>query len=204
VTSDRVGILTVALAKVVAWLGAGAVAASVSGCAAGALASFAPMGVAAAQAVTISAAESASGGGQDAKDEQADRCEDLIKATPGVEEVRKNKEGTIEVRQWRLTERDGNPTWLFVRTKQAPEDGWQPDSKGITSLKFTPTLPDMLVPGEPQFLAYAPMTATTPAEGDKMAAMTSAFGAGDGVFEYQGRQYSFVLVKKLPCYKPSP
>lgn len=185
-------------------LGAGVLAVSVSGCAAAAFAQMAPMGVAAAQMVTISAAESASGGGQDAKDEQSDRCDELLKATPGIEEVRKNKEGTLEVRQWRLTERDGKPLWLFVRTKNAPEDGWQPDSKGIAGLKFTPPLADMLVPGEPEFLAYAPVTATTPAEADRMAAMTSSFGAGDGVFQYQGRTYSFVLVKKLPCYKPAP
>jgi hypothetical protein len=199
-----VGLLTAVLTTAATLLGAGAAAVSVSGCAAAAFAQMAPMGLAAAQMVTISAAESASGGGQDAKDEQTDRCDELLKATPGIEEVRKTKEGTIEVRQWRLTEREGKPLWLFVRTRNAPQDGWQPDSKGITSLKFTPALSDMLVPGEPQFLAYAPVTATTPAEADRMASMTSSFGAGDGVFEYQGRTYSFVLAKKLPCYKPAP
>jgi hypothetical protein len=184
-------------------LGFAVLGTSISGCAAAALANMAPMGVAAAQVVTISAAEQASGGGEDAKDEQSDRCQDLVKATPGIEEVRKAKDNSIESRQWRLTERDGSPVWLFVRTKTAPEDGWEPHSKRIASLKFTPPLADMLVPGEPEFLAYAPVTATTPAEGDQMASMTSSFGAGDGVFEFRGRTYSFVLTKKLPCFKPA-
>ncbi len=162
------------------------------------------MGVAAAQMVTISAAEQASGGGEDVKEEQSDRCEDLVKSTPGIEEVRKTKDGRLESRQWRLTERDGKPVWLAVKTPTAPEDGWEPHSKRIASLKFTPPLSDMLVPGEPEFIAYAPVTATTSAEADQMASMTSSFGAGDGVFVFRGRSYSFVLVKKLPCYKPAP
>ncbi len=198
------GVLASILTTVATVVGAAALGASLSGCAAAAFANFAPMGMAAAQMVTISAAEQASGGGEDAKEEQSDRCDDLVRGTPGIEEVRKSKDGSIESRQWRLTERDGKPVWLFVRSKSAPEDGWEPHSKRIASLKFTPSLSDMLVPGEPEFLAYAPVTATTPAEADQMASMTSSFGAGDGVFVFRGRTYSFVLTKKLPCFKPAP
>ncbi len=194
-------ILTGLMSRSAIALGIVALGASLSGCAAAAFANLAPMGVAAAQMTAITAAEQASGGA-DAKDDQSDRCDELVKTAPGVEEVRKAKDGSLESRQWRLTERDGKPIWIPVKTPSAPVDGWEPHSKRIASLKFTPPLADMLVPGEPEFIAYAPVTATTPAEGDQMASMTSSFGAGDGVFVFRGRSYSFVLVKELPCFKP--
>ncbi len=200
-TGSRIGAIGVSLAAVAITGGAAALATCTAGCAAAALAQMAPAGIAAAQMVTLSAAEQASGGGQDAKDEQNERCDDLVKATPGIEEVRKTKDGVIESRQWRLTERDGTPVWLFVHTRTAPQDGWQP-KPGLAKLRFTPSLTDMLVPGEPQFLAYAPVTALSQGESDQMASMTSAFGAGDGTFEWRGRAFSFTLIKKLPCFKP--
>lgn len=174
---------------------------NVAGCAAGALAELAPLGASVGQAAVIGVAEKASGGGEDNKEEQTEVCEGLAKATPGVEELRKTHEGVIMSRQWRLTEHNGSPAWVVVHTNTAPQDGWEPRS-GLAKLQFTPRLADMLVPDEPEFLAYAPSIAESTQESDQMAALTSAFGANDGTFQWRGRTYTFSMIKQLPCFKP--
>jgi len=170
------------------------------GCAAAALSQLAPVVGQVGMAAGVSVAQSVSGG-EEVKGDNAERCDDLVKSTPGVEELRRTKDGVVESRQWRLIEQDGNPIWLYVRTPSSPNNGWE-QRGALTKLSFNPPLTDMLVPDEPEFLAYVPSISESSTESEQMAAMTTSFGAENGVFYWHGRAYSFALIKKLPCFKP--
>jgi hypothetical protein len=177
-----------------------------SGCAAGAVgivSTVAPMVAAgSAQVIGSQLAMRESGGTGASKDDNADKCDQLLRVPPGVEEVRKNKDGLIESRQWKIAENAGTPTWMMVRTKDAPEDAWQP-KPGITKLLFNPPLYQMLEPDKPQYLAYAPADVVNVSDSEQFDSMTGAFGSGVGTFKWHDRSYSYVLVKELPCFKPA-
>ena len=81
-----------------------------------------------------------SGTGASAED-NADKCDQLLRAPLGVEEVRKNKDGVIESRQWKIAETSGDPIWIVARTQSedSPKNAWQP-KPGITKLLFNPPL----------------------------------------------------------------
>ncbi len=181
-------------------------AAACSGCAAGAASiasTVVPMVAAgSAQVIGSQVAMRESGGTGASKEDNADKCDQLLRVAPGVEEVRKNKDGLIESRQWMISQGVGGPAWMIVRTKDAPEDGWQP-KPGITQLLFNPPLYQMLEPDKPQYLAYAPATIVKVSDSEQFDSMTGAFGAGVGTFNWRDRPYSFVLVKELPCFKPA-
>ncbi|MFZ0245786.1 MAG: hypothetical protein WAL68_08925 [Candidatus Binatus sp.] len=184
-----------------------ALAAACSGCAAGAVgvvSTVVPM-VAAGSAEVIGSqvAMKESGGTGASKEDNADQCDQLLRVPPGVEEVRKNKDGLIESRQWKISQNSSGPAWMIVRTKEAPKDGWQP-KPGISKLLFSPPLYQMLEPGKPEYLAYAPADVVNVSDSEQFDSMTGAFGAGVGTFNWHGRPYSFVLVKELPCFKPPP
>ncbi|MGA7872788.1 MAG: hypothetical protein WCA22_18010 [Candidatus Binatus sp.] len=185
-------------------------AAACSGCVAGGavgmVSTVAPM-VAAGSAQVIGsqvAMKEASGTGA-SKEDNADKCDQLLRIPPGVEEVRKNKDGVIESRQWKIAETSGDPIWIVARTQteNTPEAAWQP-KPGITKLLFNPPLYQMLKLGEPQYLAYAPADVVNVSDSEQFDSMTGAFGAGIGTFQWHGRPYSYVLVKELPCFKPAP
>jgi len=185
-----------------------ALLAACSGCAAagaaGMVSSVAPM-VAAGSAEVIGSqvALKQSRGPGASKYDDSDKCDQLLRVPPGVEEVRKNKDGLIETRQWKIAENAGNPTWKIVRTKDAPKDAWQP-KPGINKLLFNPPLYEMLEPGKPEYLAYAPADVVNVSDSEQFDSMTGAFGSGVGTFKWRGRPYSYVLVKELPCFKPAP
>lgn len=184
-----------------------ALATACSGCAAGAFgmaATAVPMVAAgSAEVIGVGTATRESGGTGASKIENADQCDQLLRAAPGVEEVRKTKDGLIESRQWKISQDSTGPAWMFVRTKDAPEDGWQsrPD---IAELLFNPPLYQLLEPGKPAYLAYAPASVVNVSDSEQFDSMTGAFGAGVGTFKWRGRTYSYVLVKELPCFKPPP
>lgn len=142
------------------------------------------------------------GQGEATSKENPEVCDQLLRVPPGVEEVRKTKDGVIESRQFKVTESASGPTWRVVHADGAPDDAWQP-KPGITKLLFNPPLSDMLKPGEPKYLAYAPTDVVNIGDSEKLDSMTTAFGAGIGTFSWRDRKYSFVLVKELPCYKPA-
>lgn len=169
----------------------------------GAISTVAPMVAAGgAQLVGAQVAMRESGGTGVPRDEQQDRCDQLLRVPPGVEEVRKTKVGVIESRQWKVAASAGNPAWMMAREKSAPQDSWLP-KPGITKLNFNPPLYEMLEPDKPQFMAYAPASVETPMDSEQFDSMTAAFGTGVGTFQWRGRPYTFVLVKELPCFKPA-
>ena len=183
-----------------------AVAALCTGCAAGALSlvtTVAPMVAAgSAQVVGSQVAMRENGGTGVSKEEESDRCDQLMRVPPGIEEVRKTKDGLIESRQWKIAESAGAPVWMLVAEKSAPQDSWE-SKPNIARLDFKPPLYQMLEPDKPQFVAYAPADVITPADSEQFESMTGAFGAGVGTFQWRGRTYSYVVVKELPCFKPA-
>ena len=135
-------------------------------------------------------------------DDSSDRCDQLLRVPPGIEEIRKTKDGVIESRQWKIVQNAGSPVWMLAAQKSTPEDAWQP-KPNITRLNFKPPLYEMLAPDKPQFLAYAPAEVVDPSDSEQFDSMTAAFGAGEGTFQWRGRAYSYVIVKELPCFKPA-
>ncbi|MDO8433082.1 MAG: hypothetical protein Q7S58_11800 [Candidatus Binatus sp.] len=179
-----------------------AVSAACAGCAGLSLMSLAPtVAVGAAQMVGAQVAMKQSKGGIIGTADEAERCDELLRTAPGVEEVRKTPDGLIESRQWKIVEHEGNPTWMLVRTGDSSGDAWRP-KPGIAKLNFKPPLYQMLPAKEPQILAYAPADVTNPSDSEQLNSMTAAFGAGMGTFEWRERTYSYVVVKELPCFKP--
>jgi len=183
-------------------------AAACAGCAAGAVGmvtSVAPM-VAAGSAQLIGsqvAMKEGSGTGASGED-SADKCDQLLRAPVGVEEVRKNKSGEIESRQWKIAQTSGEPIWIVAssQSEDSAKNAWQP-KPGITNLLFNPPLNQVLEPDKPEYLAYAPADVVNVADSEQFDSMTTAFGAGIGTFKWRERSYSYVLVKELPCFKPA-
>lgn len=135
------------------------------------------------------------------EDEQGERCDTLVQTPPGVEEIRKNADDEIEARQWRLVDSDDGMKWAIVQQKMAPSGGWQP-KPGISKLQFSPELKSQLKRGgDPKYLAYAPEDTETIADSDQETTVTEVFGPPIGKFQWHGRTYGYVLVKKLPCFK---
>ncbi len=184
------------------------VAGECSGCAlgaAGVVTTVLPMvAEGSAQVVGAQVAMKQSGDTGASKEENADKCDQLVRAPVGVEEVRRNKEGVIESRPWKIAETSGDPIWIVARTQteNAAEDAWQP-KPGIANLLFNPPLFQMLKSNEPEYLAYAPSDVVNVSDSEQFDSMTGAFGAGVGTFKWRNRTYSYVLVKELPCFKPA-
>ena len=182
-----------------------ATAVACAGCAAGAIgmvSTVAPMVAAGSAQVIGSQVAMHDAGGTVPSDDSSDRCDQLLRVPPGIEEIRKTKDGVIESRQWKIVQNAGSPVWMLAAQKSAPEDAWQP-KPNIARLNFNPPLFDMLTPDKPQFLAYAPAEVTSPTDSEQFDSMTSAFGAGIGTFQWRERTYSYVVVKELPCFKPA-
>jgi hypothetical protein len=184
-------------------------AAVCSGClaggAVGAVTTIAPM-VAAGSAQVIGSGVAMKEGGNTgtSAEENPDKCDQLLRVPPGVEEVRKDKDGVIESRQWKIAETSGNPIWIVVRnqSEDSAKNAWQP-KPGITTLVFNPPLNEVLEPDKPEYLAYAPADVVNVSDSEQFDSMTTAFGAGIGTFKWRERSYTYVLVKELPCFKPA-
>jgi hypothetical protein len=179
-----------------------------TGCAAGAVGvvtELVPMvGAGSAQLIGSQVAMKQDSGAGISAEENADKCDQLLRAPVGVEEVRKNKSGEIESRQWKIAQTSGDPIWIVERSQSedSAKNAWQP-KPGITNLLFNPPLNQVLEPDKPQYLAYAPADVVNVADSEQFDSMTTAFGAGIGTFKWRERSYSYVLVKELPCFKPA-
>src|SRR5271167_4612943 len=173
-----------------------AMAGACSGCVAagavGLVTTVAPMAAAgSAEVISTEVAMKKDNGGGITKEENPEECEQLVRVPIGVEEVRKNKDGLIESRQWKIAETSGDPIWIVVRTQteNTPADAWQP-KPGVTKLLFSPPLYSMLKPDEPQYLAYAPADVVNVSDSEQFDSMTGAFGSGVGTFKWHERSYT--------------
>lgn len=182
-----------------------ALAVACSGCAVGAIgmvSTVAPMVAAGSAQIIGSQVAMRDSNSTVPKGDESDRCDQLLRVPPGIEEIRKTRDGVIESRQWKIVQNAGSPVWMLAAQKSAPEDAWAP-KPNIARLNFNPPLYEMLTPEKPQFLAYAPAEVANPTDSEQFDSMTSAFGAGIGTFQWRGRAYSYVVVKELPCFKPA-
>jgi hypothetical protein len=182
-----------------------AMAIACSGCAMGAMgmvSTVAPMVAAGSAQVIGSQVAMRDSNSTIPSDDSSDRCDQLLRVPPGIEEIRKTKDGVIESRQWKIVQNAGSPVWMLAAQKSAPEDSWQP-KPNIMRLNFNPPLFDMVTSDKPEFLAYAPADVTNPTDSEQFDSMTAAFGAGIGTFQWRERTYSYVVVKQLPCFKPA-
>ncbi len=133
------------------------------------------------------------------KEEHAARCAQLLKAPPGVEEIRIGRTGAIESRELHLVQSEPHPQWVVYRHKKSAPDGWRPQPR-IAALHFVPPLRGILPNDEPRYLAYAVTIADQLADGERMMSVVENFGSRTGTFQWRNRTYSYVLVKKLPCF----
>jgi len=141
-----------------------------------------------------------------AKDEDRTlKCEQLVRHTPGIEEVRRAPNG-VESREIRLESTGEGYRWVVYRSRGSAPDGWHSQSH-LDRLRFDPVLQSLLPDNEPQYLAYAPMIAETPQDSEQMISIADTFGQRVGTFEWQGkdetRHFNFTLTKHLPCF-PEP
>jgi hypothetical protein len=183
-----------------------AIATTCAACAAGALLGMAPQVAEVTGMAVGSQIEKAKGNpdeiGGISADDQTDRCDEISRATPGVEEIRLTTDGMLESRQWRLVHSGGNPAWMVSPTKTAPADGWEA-KPAISRLEFNPPLKDMVkAGGDSAFVAYVPSAVHTPADSDRFNALTSGFGPTEGNFKWHDALYDYTVVPKLPCFKP--
>jgi hypothetical protein len=184
-------------------------AAECSGClaggAVGAVTTIAPMVAAGSAQLVGSQVAMKDGNGTGASAvEDAEKCDQLLRAPVGVEEVRKDKTGEIESREWKIAQTSGEPIWIVVRSQSedSAKNAWHP-KPGITNLLFNPPLNQVLEPEKPEYLAYAPADVVNVSDSEQFDSMTTAFGAGIGTFKWRERSYTYVLVKELPCFKPA-
>lgn len=131
-----------------------------------------------------------------------EHCDQLVAATPGVEELRINQ-GAPESRQWTLIGDGTAHRWVFVRTPDGSAAGWAP-KPGLDKLNFQPPVESSLAPGSSHFLAYAPVQTADIAESERSATMRDAFGPAQGEFTWRGRKYSYTVAPELPCFPKLP
>ena len=131
-------------------------------------------------------------------DDLQEHCDQLVAATPGVEELRINQ-GAIESRQWTLLGNGSDHRWVFVRAPDSSSGGWAP-KPGLDKLNFQPPLEPALTPGSSHFLSYAPVQTDSLDESQKSDTIRQVFGTAQGEFTWRGRAYSYTLTPELPCF----
>ncbi len=132
------------------------------------------------------------------KEDLQEHCDQLVSATPGIEELRINQ-GNVESRQWTLLGNGSDHRWVFVRAPDSSTGGWAP-KPGLDKLNFQPPLEPALTAGSSHFLAYAPVQADSLDQSQKSDTIREVFGAAQGEFIWRGREYSYILTPELPCF----
>jgi len=179
-----------------------ALALSTAGCVALGLATAAPALLGGSVATGAMAQEKSQDRGAGGSPEEQDaKCEALMQAPPGVEEVRREKDGSIMSREWHIEQFAKAARWTLKPVSGAPPDGWMP-KPGIDHLNFTPPLEPLLEVGKPVYLVYAPEAPMSIPENNEEANLSGDFDStvGHGTFEWHGRSYVFELADKLPCF----
>src|SRR6202158_2221696 len=146
-----------------------AIAVACAGCAAGAIgmvSTVAPMVAAGSAQVIGSQVAMRDANSTVSKDDDSDRCDQLLRVPTGIEEIRKTKDGVIESRQWKIVQSAGSPVWMLAAQKSTPENAWKP-KPNIARLNFNPPIFEMIAPGKPQFMAYAPAEVVNPSDSEQ-------------------------------------
>ena len=141
--------------------------------------------------------------GRESAMNSGDSCDRLEVEVPGVIELRRSVGGTPEYRELRLSDTIGERQWLPAADNETAADGWRP-AVNFLQMNFSPPLGAVVPAPASNFLAYAPSQFVSPADRDRLAAMTSNFGEPAGTFTWQGRYYHYVVTSTLPCFPPPP
>src|SRR5260370_11602498 len=129
-----------------------------AGCAAGAVgmvSTVAPMVAAGSAQMIGSQVAMRDAGGTVPKDDEGDRCDQLLRVPPGIEEIRKTKDGVIESRQWKIAQSSVSPVWMLAAQKSTPEEACQPKPNNAR-LNFNQPLFTRPAPKKPTSLAILP------------------------------------------------
>ncbi|MGH7864478.1 MAG: hypothetical protein ACREQB_05785 [Candidatus Binataceae bacterium] len=132
--------------------------------------------------------------GDESSKETEERCDQLVRGTPTVSEIRRSLEGRLSIRPMALVRKDSGAQWTYANTGA-------PNLPGDAT--FTPPLAEAVADDETRYLAYAPTIADTAAEGEQATTLAVVFGGVEGTIRTNSRTYNFALVPNLPCY-PAP
>ncbi len=135
--------------------------------------------------------------------DSADKCDQLEAEVPGVIELRRSAAGAPEYRELRLSDSLEERQWIPIAYNEASADGWRP-AVNFLQMNFSPPLGAVVPETASNFLAYAPSKVITPADGDRLIAMSSNFGKPVGTFTWNGNYYHYVVTSTLPCFPPPP
>ena len=138
----------------------------------------------------------------DRDEDKTQKCEQLVRNPPGIEEIRRTPELGIESREIRVERTADSYRWVVYRSRGSAPDGWRTQS-ALDKLHFNPALQFLLPDKKPQYLAYAPMVAETPQDSQQMLSIADTFGKKAGTFEWNGKHYNYSVSKSLPCF-PEP
>jgi len=197
---------------------AAAVTVGISGCWLAA-AQLAPLAMNAAEYVGSGAVHMAAGvgatataGSTEAKKEEAaresamnsgDNCNQLEVEVPDVIELRRGASGAPEYRELQISDSLAQRQWLPLADSETTPDGWRP-AVNFLQMNFAPPLGAVVPESASSFLAYTPSKVITPADGDRLTAMTTNFGRPIGTFTWNGTYYHYVVTSSLPCFPPPP
>ncbi|MBV8358430.1 MAG: hypothetical protein JO189_10900 [Deltaproteobacteria bacterium] len=134
--------------------------------------------------------------------EREERCDELQLEVPGTIEFRMADNNPTAWRELRLGGSTDAPRWQAVANEQSDAAGWRP-LVNLHTMSFAPPLQPALRSGKPNYLAFAPAEPRTSVERDQLVALTADFGTGLGTFQWNGREYQYTLVNRLPCF-PGP
>ncbi len=154
----------------------------------------ATQGIAVAHAQAVSSQREEDGG-----DDSEARCEQLLHAPPGIEEIRRRSDGSLESREIRLDLSGESGRWVPYREKGTSAEGWREQST-IARLKFSPPLYGAIPEKDSRFLVYAKAVAETPQDSEQMMSVAEQSGKRTGTFDWRGKTYSYTLIDKLPCF----
>lgn len=178
------------------------VLASLHGCAgaaAGAAATSAiPLAMTSTEMAAVTHAQNTESAGE--KEEDALKCNQLVNHPPGVEEVRRTPDLSLESREIRIEPTGGvGGMWVVYRSRGSSPQGWH-RQKALDKLHFNPPLEYLLTDKKPQYLIYAPAVADSIHDSEIMMSLADNFPDRVGSFEWNGKRYDYTLSKKLPCF----
>lgn len=174
--------------------------ASLCGCFAGAAGAALPIAMTATQGIAVAHAQAVSNEKEErGGDETEARCEQLLHAPPGIEEIRRRSDGSLESREIRLDLSGEHGRWVPYREKGTSAEGWRAQST-IARLTFSPPLYGAVPEKDSRFLVYAKTVAETPEDSEQMMGVAEQSGNQSGTFKWRGKLYNYTLIDKLPCF----
>jgi hypothetical protein len=131
--------------------------------------------------------------------ERVERCRQLALELPGVIELRRQSDGTVEYRELQLAASASERRWSPLIEPGTDARGWRP-AVNYLRMNFTPPLGAAMADDERGYMAYAPAEAQSWAEQAQLAMVMVNFGEPRGTFDSAGRTYRYALSRKLPCF----